>query len=417
MANTDKSSPPIASNTTAPDSLTVQSVFNWWDTPQPKNNSYYNRIKTYFFLAPKFSPRHSVIRTAHGPVPSWKTSVRAFLAHQSIAQSIRVTLIRARLITMSPNDGTLAGGDAVVSTNNTSNIVTGNSLNATVATVNRVNWIHHVRFPRELRDEIYSYLLPFNILIRGGAFDASEINDFLRIDSRSSNEFRQLMQNEYHHIFEFTSITTMLTAFDTAPPLTLAHYKKLTIRVTGPYNGHSNIYGNNNGWHRTNICPTIHRDGDDVWFEIGYTCLDCKDELFAQRELNFAIATLLPKIERLTGPQCPRPIYVRIFAWTNGFMIPHVRAYRLTVSIWSFNGIISGAVDRKANIVQEIWQPWKPVLPNMFGTTFNQDCLDFLYVDGGDDENDLADGLWYAAPGAPQGLGDRIEGDMTYLIL
>jgi hypothetical protein len=53
----------------------------------------------------------------------------------------------------------------------------------------------------------------------------------------------------------------------------------------------------------------------------------------------------------------------------------------------------------------------------MFGTTFNQDCLDFLYVDGGDDDNDLADGLWYAAPGTPRGLGDRIEGDMTYLIL
>lgn len=109
------------------------------------------------------------------------------------------------------------------------------------------------------------------------------------------------MQKEYHHIFDFTSITTMLNAFRSAPALILAPYENLTIRVTGQYNGHSNVYGNNNGCYCKNICPTVRREGGDVWSEIVYTCLDCMDELFAPRELDFAFATLLPRIERLIG--------------------------------------------------------------------------------------------------------------------
>lgn len=417
MANIKQDSSPVTRAITPADDLTAQSVFNWWGTPQLTEISYYNRIKTYFFPAPRFSPRRSAIRIARAPVPTWKITLYAFLADHfnSIVQNIRVTLNRARLITMSPNDQTLAGGNVVGSTNNTSNTGTVNaSSNATLTTSNRVNWIHNDRLPRELRDKIYKYLLPSNILIRDGVFDAPDLANILVINSQSNKEIRDLMQD---YIFEFTSITAMLSALESAPALCLAPYKKLTVRVNGPYNGHSNIYGNNNGWHRTNICPTFRRDRDTVWFETGYTCLDCEDEPFAQRELKFAVPTLLRLFEPLIGLQCPRSVYVRTFAWRDGPMVPHFRAYRLSVSKWPASGSISSASDKKANISQEIWQPWKPVLPNMFGTTFNQDCLDFLYVDGGDDDNDLADGLWYAAPGTPRGLGDRIEGDMTYLIL
>ncbi|GAB7333665.1 hypothetical protein MBLNU13_g05218t1 [Cladosporium sp. NU13] len=416
MANTDDPSPPIASNTTAANSLTAQSVFNWGDTPQSKNTSYYNRIKTHFFPAPKSIPRRSAIRTARAPVPSWKTSVKISLMHhvENIVKCIRVTLIRPRLIIMRPNDEALAGGDTVGSTSNTSNTGTGSGANTTLTTVNRVNWIHHVRFPRELRDEIYSYLLPFDILIRGGAFDASQLNNLLRINSRSSNEIRELMQNDYHHIFEFKSVTTMLNAFDSAPTTTLSPYKRLTIRFTSPYNGHTNIYGNNNGWHRTNICPTLHRYGDEVWFETGYTCPSCVKEPFAQRELNFARATLLGKFERLTALQLPRRVRTRTFVWRDAHMIPHFRAYRLGVSIHLPEEMHSSILINDADYEQEIWQPWKPALPNIFSTTLNQDCLDFVYVDVGNDNNDLAHGKWYSAAGTPRALGVQIDGDMTY---
>lgn len=98
-------------------------------------------------------------------------------------------------------------------------------------------------------------------------------------------------------------------------------------------------------------------------------------------------------------------------------MIPHVRVYRLSVSEWPLSAGISSACETTVNIAQEIWQPWNPILPKTFGTMFNQDCLEFLHVDGGGEDNGITDGLWYAAPETPQGLGDRNEGDMTYLIL
>lgn len=152
------------------------------------------------------------------------------------------------------------------------------------------------------------------------------------------------------YIFEFTSITAMLRALESAPALSLAPYKKLTVRVDGPYNGHSNIYGNNNGWHRTNICPTLRRDRDTVWFDIGYTCLDCEDEPFAQREVNFAVATLLRLFEPMLGLQCPRPVYVRTFPWRDGHLVPHFRAYHRSVSKRHPSGSISSASSKKDNI-------------------------------------------------------------------
>ena len=194
----------------------------------------------------------------------------------------------------------------------------------------RVDWTAYL--PRELRDKIYNCLLPPVILVRRGIFDATELVGLLRINSRSSKEIRELMRKHHHCIFEFLSTTALLTALNSVPAIHLAPYNKLTLRVDGPYNGHSNIYGNNNGWHRTNICPNLHRDGDVVWFEIFYTCLDCEGEPFAQRELNYARATLLGKFERLTGMQLPRRVETRVYGWSNAHLLINFRAYRKSVS-------------------------------------------------------------------------------------
>lgn len=53
----------------------------------------------------------------------------------------------------------------------------------------------------------------------------------------------------------------------------------------------------------------------------------------------------------------------------------------------------------------------------MIGSTFNQDCLDFLYVDHGSDHMEIADGTWYALIGSPRGLGSKVREESTYLIL
>jgi hypothetical protein len=162
---------------------------------------------------------------------------------------------------MSPNDQTAAGSDVAENTTNTSGTENENDTNNMKA---RVNWMNDGILPRELRDEIYGYLLPFDILVRYGALNIPELFDLLSINSRSKKEISELLKDKHHHIFEFTSIASMFNALDSASALILAPYKKLTIRVNGPYNGHSNLFGNNNGWHRTNICSTLHRDGDDV---------------------------------------------------------------------------------------------------------------------------------------------------------
>jgi hypothetical protein len=162
---------------------------------------------------------------------------------------------------MSPNDQTAAGSDVAENTSNTSGTQNENDTNNMKA---RVNWINDGTLPRELRDEIYGYLLPSDILARYGTLNKLELFDLLSINSRSSKEISELLRDKHHHIFEFTSIASMFNALDSASVLILVPYKKLTIRDKGLYNGHSNLFGNNNGWHRTNICSTLHRDGDDV---------------------------------------------------------------------------------------------------------------------------------------------------------
>ena len=51
------------------------------------------------------------------------------------------------------------------------------------------------------------------------------------------------------------------------------------------------------------------------------------------------------------------------------------------------------------------------------GTSFNADCLDFLYADGGDDDKGIADGTRYALIGPPRGLGSKVKDEFVYLIL
>jgi hypothetical protein len=54
--------------------------------------------------------------------------------------------------------------------------------------------------------------------------------------------------------------------------------------------------------------------------------------------------------EPLIGLQCPRSVYVRTFAWRDGHMVPHFRAYHRSVSKRLASGSISSASNKKANI-------------------------------------------------------------------
>jgi hypothetical protein len=53
----------------------------------------------------------------------------------------------------------------------------------------------------------------------------------------------------------------------------------------------------------------------------------------------------------------------------------------------------------------------------MIGSAFNQDCLDLLYVDRGNDHMEITDGTRYALIGPPSGLGSKVREESRYLIL
>ena len=155
-------------------------------------------------------------------------------------------------------------------------------------TETRVNWLDNL--PRELRNAVYANALPADIVFRDGVL-CSDVANILSIDRGSRQEGLEemgKMREARHFVFEFTSNATMLKYLDALPDNSLESYANLTITVKGPYNGHSNIYSNDNGCHRTNISPTLRRMGEEVWFEVVYACPDCRHQPFYQRELQFA---------------------------------------------------------------------------------------------------------------------------------
>lgn len=202
------------------------------------------------------------------------------------------------------------------------------------STETRVNWLD--RLPRELRNGVYAHALPHNIVFHDGVL-CSDVADVLSMNRRSRQEGRkemEKMRDTRHFVFEFSSNVAMLNYLDALPDNTLESYTNLTITVKGAYNGHSTIYSNNNGCHRTNISPTLRREGDEVWFEVIYAWPDSRDQPFYQRELQFSCPTIQAQFERLTGMAFTAGVVeLRLSTHSHEEDVPHVRAYRL--SVWN----------------------------------------------------------------------------------
>ena len=202
------------------------------------------------------------------------------------------------------------------------------------STETRVNWLD--RLPRELRNGVYAHALPRNIVFHDGVI-CSGVADILSMNHRARQEGRQEMEkmrDTRHFGIEFSSNVAMLNCFDALPDSSLESHTNLAITVKGAYNGHSTIYSNNNGCHRTKISLTLRREGDEVWFEVVYACPDCRDQPFYQRELQFSRPTIQAQFERLTGMIFTAGVVeLRIYTHSHEEDVPHVCAYRL--SVWN----------------------------------------------------------------------------------
>jgi hypothetical protein len=234
------------------------------------------------------------------------------------------------------NSGKTSSINNSTSNENTSSIAETTATAETATTLDstkiRVNWLDNL--PRELRNDVYVNALPADIVFHDGVL-CSDVANILSIDRGSRQEGLEemrKMRETRHFVFEFTSNATMLKYLDALPDNSLKPYTNLTITVKGPYNGHSNIYSNNNGCHRTNISPTLRRVGDEVWFEVVYACPDCRHQPFYQRELQFTCPTVQAGFERLTGMAFTAGVVdLRISTYSHDDDVPHVRAYRLSV--------------------------------------------------------------------------------------
>ena len=174
-----------------------------------------------------------------------------------------------------------------------------NSSAPTETAETRVNWLDAL--PREALNNIH---LPPAIVFHDGLL-CSDITDILSLGLDSpeqSSEEMKATRDSRHLVLEFTSNTSMLAKLDRLPANSLASYTNLTITVKGSYNGHAVLYTNFDDCHRTNISPTLRREGDKVCFEVVYPCIDCKNKPFYHRELEFACPTILAKFERLSTP-------------------------------------------------------------------------------------------------------------------
>jgi hypothetical protein len=311
----------------------VSFVLNWCGSSEIKNTSYCHRIKPCSLLPPRFIPHNSALRVVRAPAPSWKEVASIFFGRflQGIQQNTRVTLNRARPIIMCPNGKAVADGSPV------ENTVNENAAEIST-TANPVDWTADGVLPPEVRDEIYADTLPDDIVYHDNVL-CSDVADVLSINHASREGIQEeLTRKDRRIVFEYSSNTAMLHGLDSLPTDSLASYKNLIITVKGAYNGHSNIYSNNNGCHRTNISPTLLREGEEVSFHVVYACLDCKYQDFYKRELEFACPTILAKFERLTGMAFTAGVVpVNTHVSEDG---PHVRAYALTVRTLPSNGCI-----------------------------------------------------------------------------
>lgn len=222
-------------------------------------------------------------------------------------------------------------------TNNVNSENTSSSA-PTETTETRDNWLDAL--PREALNNIH---LPPAIVFHDGLL-CSDITDILSLGLDSpeqSSEGMKARRESRHIVLEFTSNTSMLAKLDSLPDNSLASYNKLTITVKGSYNGHAVLYSNYDDCHRTNICPTLRREGDKVWFEVMYPCIDCRNKPFYQREREFACPTILAKFERLTGLAFTAgAVGINTHIHKDGRNVPHVLAYKLAVSISSSKGTI-----------------------------------------------------------------------------
>jgi hypothetical protein len=162
--------------------------------------------------------------------------------------------------------------------------------------------------------------------------DVADILSVVRGSRQEGLQEMEKMRNTRHFVFEFTSNPAMLKCLTALSDISLESYTTLLITVKGAYNGHSNIYSNNNGYHRANISSTLCREGEEVWSEVIYACPDCRDQSFYQRELQFACPTILAQFGCLTGMAFTAGV-VDLGISTHSYDddIPHVRAYRLSV--------------------------------------------------------------------------------------
>ena len=227
---------------------------------------------------------------------------------------------------MCPNDKAVTDGSAVENT--------VNEIAAEMSTTaNPVDWTADGVLPPEVRDEIYADTLPDDIVYHDGVL-CSDVADVLSINRSSREEIqKELTRKDRRIVLEYSSNSAMLRGLDSLPAGSLASHKNLLITVKGAYNGHSNVYSNNNDCHRTNISPTLLREGEQVSFHVVYACLDCKYQDFYKRELEFAVPTILAKLKRLTGVAFTAGVVpVNTHVVENSPHIPHVRAYALTVS-------------------------------------------------------------------------------------
>lgn len=166
------------------------------------------------------------------------------------------------MINSTSNENTSSTTDNTSSTTETT--ATAEIATTVDSTETRVNWLD--RLPRELRNDFYAQALPRDIVFHHGVL-CSDVADILSVVRGSRQEGLQEMEkmrNTRHFVFEFTSNPAMLKCLTALSGNSLESYTNLTITVKGAYNGHSNIYSNNNGYHRANISPTLCREGEEV---------------------------------------------------------------------------------------------------------------------------------------------------------
>jgi hypothetical protein len=213
----------------------------------------------------------------------------------------------ARSITMLPTRRTTSNDKADVnSTPATPSVVASTTINTNAP----VDWLQHAHFPRELRNKIYDYALPSEITIHNVVV-TSEVAKLLSIDRPSRREFLEKVRLTRHYTLEYTSNTALFHSLTSLPAGSFAPYRHLTITAVGAYNGHSNTHGGN-GFHRTNIAPTLFREGDGISFEMQFACSNCWTEDFYRQELWFALPLVLPEFVRVSGMNLQGGVRVQI---------------------------------------------------------------------------------------------------------